>query len=187
MSTEGEITRLLEDLRRGKDGAEDALIPLLYDELHAMARRFMREEYRGHTLQTTALVHEAYLRMGGRVGDGIEDKVHFLRLAARTMRHVLIDHARKRRAEKRGGKAKRISIQDLGDIEGACGVDLVALEEALERLGALDPKLVQVVELRFFAGLTVEETAKVLGIAPRTVLYDWRMAKAWLRNEMGVS
>jgi len=184
LSQQGDITRLLKELNSGKEGAEDELLHLLYNELRTMARHFMRGERAGHTLQTTALVHEAYIRLCGSTSP-LENKAHFIRLAARAMRHVLIDHARRRNYQKRGGKESHQRLTDIIDaFQEANTVDLIALDQALSRLSALDPRGVQVVELRFFAGLTVEQTAEVLDISPRTVKGDWHMTRAWLKKEL---
>jgi RNA polymerase sigma factor (TIGR02999 family) len=181
---EGNITRLLKDLRDGKQDAKEALLPLLYEELRALARHFMQDERAGHTLQTTALVHEAYIRMGGRKDDAIENKTHYMRIAAQAMRRVLIDHARRKQSTKHGGGRQREVVENFDEFSINTSIDLIALDSAIEKLASLDPQLAQVVELRFFGGLTIEETAKVMGVSPRTVKYDWRMAKAWLREEM---
>ena len=141
--------QLLQDLKTGKEGAADALLPLLYDELRAMARHFMHDERSGHTLQTTALVHEAYIRMGGGKEETWEDKAQYLRLAAMTMRRVLIDHARRKRSEKHGGARKREPLEGAAVLMGEPVVDLIALDNALEKLHDVDPQLARVVELRF--------------------------------------
>ena len=179
------VTELLRELGAGKDGAEEALLSLIYDELHALARLFMGRERVGHTLQTTALVHEAYLRLYGSNQENWESKAHYMRLAARAMRRVLIDHARRRNSQKRGGDHHRTSLSSAVAIENQDPIDLLALDQALSKLSDLDPRLGQVVELRYFCGLTVEETAEVLGASPRTVKSDWRMARAWLKQELG--
>lgn len=184
MPSERNTAQLLRDLKAGKEGAADALLPLLYDELRVMARHFMQDERAGHTLQTTALVHEAYLRMGGTRDATWEDKAQYLRLAARTMRRVLIDHARRKRSDKHGGGRKREPLEEAAVFMGEPVVDLIALDSAMEKLHEMDPQLAQVVELRFFGGLTSDETARVMGVSPRTVKYDWRMAKAWLKQAM---
>jgi RNA polymerase sigma factor (TIGR02999 family) len=184
VSSKDDVTRLLADLRAGKEDAAENLLPLLYDELHALARYYMQDEKRGHTLQTTALVHEAYLRLCGSADQSWENRAHYLRVAARAMRHVLIDHARRKLAEKRGGRRNRESLDMVDRLLGESRVDLVGLDHALNSLSELDPRMEQIVELRFFSGLTIEETAKVLGVSPRTVKYDWTLAKAWLKEEL---
>jgi len=182
-----EVTRLLHELSAGKVGAGEALLPLVYDELHALAERHMRGERSDHTLQTTALVHEAYLKLGGGQARTWEDRAHFLRIASQAMRRVLIDHARRRGAEKKGGHRQRRPLDEAIALIGeACApADLLALDQALQKLASIDPHMEQVVELRFFGSLTVEETARVMGISPRTVKADWRIAKAWLKKELG--
>ena len=184
VASKKDFTRLIEDLNEGKDGAEAELIPIVYDELRALARYYMRDERSGHTLQTTALVHEAYLKMGGAKEESWENKAHFLRVAAKAMRRVLIDHARRKLSEKHGGGRRKENIEEAEVFLGEPTIDLIAMDDALEELAGMDAKLAQVVELRFFGGLTVEETAKVLGVSTRTVKYDWRMARAWLKQKM---
>lgn len=179
-----DVTLLLHELGAGKDGAEEALLPLIYDELRALARHFMGHERTGHTLQTTALVHEAYLRLCGSKAENWESKAHYMRLAARAMRRVLIDHARRKNAQKRGGAAGDTKLESGMAIQVDDTIDFLALDQALTKLADLDPRLGQVVELRYFCGLTVEETAKVLGTSPRTTKSDWKMAKAWLKQEL---
>ena len=182
-----DITGLLQAWRDGDAAALAALTPLVYGELRRVAEQHMRRERPDHTLQATALVHEAFLRLTGGASPAWEDRAHFFKAAARIMRHVLVDHARARGYAKRGGGGLRISIED-----GAAAVlaaerapDLVALDEALERLERLDPRQHQVVELRFFGGLSVEETAEALGVSAITVKRDWRSARAWLFAELG--
>ncbi len=179
-----DVTLLLNELSAGKEGAEGELLPLIYDELRALARYFMRNERTGHTLQTTALVHEAYLRLCGSRQDSWENKAHYMRLAARAMRRVLVDHARRKYSQKRGGEAARVPLDPGMAIQIDETIDHLALDEALTKLAALDPRLCQVVELRYFCGLTVDETAKVIGTSPRTTKSDWKMAKAWLKQEL---
>jgi RNA polymerase sigma factor (TIGR02999 family) len=177
------VTDLLLAWGQGDDSALDRLIPLVRVELHRLARRHMRREHTGHTLQTTALVNEAYLRLVdlGRVR--WQDRAHFFAMSARLMRRVLVDHARSRQFAKRGGGARRIPFdEDLVSVEW--NVDLVELDDALHRLTDLDPRKGQVVEMRFFAGLSVEETATALGVSPVTVMRDWRVARAWLFKEL---
>jgi RNA polymerase sigma factor (TIGR02999 family) len=185
LSSRRDITNLLRELSAGKKGAEEELLPLLYDELRALARYYMRDERTGHTLQTTALVHEAYLRMGGRKDEAFENRAHYMRVAAQAMRRVLIDHARKKKTSKEGGGWHRQVFEKAEELSINTSVDLISLDSALEKLGNMDEQLAQIVELRFFGGLTIEETAQVLSVSPRTVKYDWRMAKAWLKEEMG--
>ena len=177
------VTDLLLAWGRGDDSALDRLIPLVRVELHRLARRHMRREHTGHTLQTTALVNEAYLRLVdlGRVR--WQDRAHFFAMSARLMRRILVDHARSRQFVKRGGGARRIPFDEaLVSVER--NIDLVELDDALRRLADLDPRKGQVVEMRFFAGLGVEETATALGVSPVTVMRDWRVARAWLFKEL---
>jgi RNA polymerase sigma factor (TIGR02999 family) len=177
------VTDLLLAWGQGDAAALDRLIPLVRVELHRLARRHMRREHTGHTLQTTALVNEAYLRLVdlGRVR--WQDRAHFFAMSARLMRRVLVDHARSRQFVKRGGGARRIPF-DEGLVSVERNVDLVELDDALRRLADLDPRKGQVVEMRFFAGLSVEETATALGVSPVTVMRDWRVARAWLFKEL---
>ncbi len=179
------ITSLLRALQDGDRSALDRLAPLVYDKLCAMARARMRRERAGHTLETTALVHEAYLELAAADGIDWRDRAHFFAVAARTMRNVLVDHAERRRTQKRGGGATPITLDsELLALAPAGGEEILALDAALERLRALDPRKEQVVECRFFAGMTVEETAAVLGVAPATVKRDWEFARAWLHREL---
>ncbi|MFH1998816.1 MAG: sigma-70 family RNA polymerase sigma factor [Planctomycetota bacterium] len=184
LASHKDFTQFFADLRAGKTGAEEAVFTCIYGELHAIAKSFMLDERTGHTLQTTALVHEAYMKMSGTGGGTLEDKAHFMRLAARAMRRILIDHARRKRAEKRGGGKASEAIEEAEVLVGEPRIDLIALDSALERLSALDAQLAQVVDLRFFGGLTAEEAALALGVSVRKVQYDWRMARAWLQEEL---
>lgn len=176
----GDVTRLLARLQRDDPDAADALFEHVYDQLHAMARRKRAWRYPGPTLNTTALVHEAYLKLVNTEAVTWKDRAHFFRTAAQAMRHLLVDHARKKSAQKRGGEADRIPFEktDVG-VQARAG-DVLALDDALEQLETLDERLGQVVELRFFAGLTVKETAEVLDVSGRTVKRDWRKARAFL-------
>ncbi len=185
----GEVTGLLAELRSGNKEALAKLIPLVYDELHRLAEHYMRNERVEHTLQPTALINEAYLRLASAEKADWQHRAHFVAVAAGTMRRVLIDHARKRKAAKRGGKQAALPLEDSPEFRSAVlreerPEELIALDEALTRLQELDPRQSQVVELRFFGGLTVEETPEVLGISPKTVKRDWAVARAWLHGEM---
>ncbi|TAJ16681.1 MAG: sigma-70 family RNA polymerase sigma factor [Planctomycetota bacterium] len=190
----GEVTLLLRRLRRGDAAVGDQLAELVYRELHALARRVMTDERGAHVLQPTALVHEAWLRLLGAAADGaasdFEDRTHFLRLAARAMRRVLVDHARARDAEKRGGGRVPAQLElaelDLGALSIWDGdrTDVLALDDALAQLESRDPDAARVVELRFFAGLTTEETARALGWTVRQVEGSWVFARGWLRREL---
>ena len=185
-STREDVTRLLAEWQRGRDAAAlDRLLPLVYDELRRIARRRLRAERTGHTLQTAALVHEAYLRLVDQQGATIQNRAHFLAIAAQLMRQILVDHARRRRAGKRGGgMAMTIALdQDVIPV-GPPDVDLLALDESLEKLAAIDPRQSRIVEMRFFAGLDVEEIAEAIGVSPATVRRDWAMAKAWLYRRL---
>jgi RNA polymerase sigma factor (TIGR02999 family) len=184
------VTRLLGELRAGRDAAVDQLFTLLYEELTGLAHR-QRQRWRDdYTLDTTALVHEAYLRMVDQTGVDVESRAHFLALAARVMRQILCNYARDRRALKRGGGIARLPLDDGAALEAPASPDtapadaLVALDDALRRLERVDPRQSRVVECRFFGGLTVDETATAVGISPRTVKRDWAVAQAWLHREM---
>jgi len=162
----------------------DELFPLVYAELRRIAAREMRREKPGRTLQTTALVHEAYLRLLKDASLSFENRAHFLGVAARAMREILIEHARARSARKRGGGAVRLTLDDLVAPVSSPSIDVLALDEALERLARLDERHARVVELRYFGGLSVEETAAALGLSPATVKRDWTLARAWLFREL---
>jgi RNA polymerase sigma factor (TIGR02999 family) len=181
----GDVTLLLNELKLGNKDALARLIPLVYAELRALASRFLRAERTGHTLQPTALVHEAYLRLVEQDHADWKDRAHFLAVAAQLMRRILVDYARGRATAKRGGVAVRIEIEGL-ELEGERlqVEEILGVDQALDRLAVLDPQQSRVVELRYFAGLTVEEAAEALGISPRTVKRDWAMAAAWLRSEL---
>jgi RNA polymerase sigma factor (TIGR02999 family) len=178
------VTQLLADARRGDQAALDALLPLVYGELRRLADHYLRGERPGHTLQATALVHEAYLRLAGQTSIDWQNRAHFFSVAAQVMRHILVDHARGYNAEKRGGGAMRLSLDEAVSFFEEREVSLVALDEALNELSALDEQQARVVELRFFGGLNVKEIAEVLKVSPDAVRYDWRMAKAWLHREL---
>jgi RNA polymerase sigma-70 factor, ECF subfamily len=179
-----EVTQLLVDWGNGNQAALDRLMPLVYTELRQLAHRYMRRERPGHTMQTTALIHEAYLRLVDQNQVRWQHQAHFFGIAARLMRQILIEHARSHTRAKRGGGVGTISLDKAAIVSQARATELLALDDALERLATIDPRKSQVVELRFFGGLSVEEAAQVLNIAPNTVLRDWRMAKAWLRREI---
>ncbi len=178
------VTALLVDLSNGDRAAMERLAPLVYEELRRIARRHFRREPTDHTLQSTALVHEAYMRLVDQTGVQWRNRAHFFGVAAEMMRRILVDHARHRKAIKRGAGAVKLSLDDAIGIGERRDLELVALDEALTALAALDPQQCRVVELRFFAGLSIEETAEVLGISPATVKRDWVTAKAWLLREM---
>jgi RNA polymerase sigma factor (TIGR02999 family) len=175
------VTELLIEWREGDKTALDKLTPLVYDELRRIAHRYVRRERNGHTIQTTALVNEAYLRLAGTKNIGWQDRAHFFAVTAQVMRNVLIDHARRRLYAKRGGQAQQVPIDDVSlEMSEQRADELVVLDEALSDLAKLDLRKARVVELRYFGGLSLEETAEVLGISLMTVRRDWRAAKAWL-------
>lgn len=175
-----EVTRLLADWGRGDRSALDKLFPLVYAELRRIARRQMSGERLGHTLQATALVNEAYLKLAGQDGFEWHDRAHFYAVCAQVMRHILIDHARGHARDKRGGGAIQVSLNEVAVMAAEQAADFVALDEALRALEAVDPQKGRIVELRYFGGLSIEETAEVLKISPRTVRREWQRAKAWL-------
>jgi RNA polymerase sigma factor (TIGR02999 family) len=182
-----DVTALLVSWSRGERSAAEQLIPAVYDELHRQAERAMRREGNIHTLQTTALVHEAYLRLVDQRRVEWRNRAHFFGIAAEVMRRVLVDHARARLAAKRGGGATRVSLGDVAGVslhEDHGDADVLALHAALERLAQLDPDQARLVELRYFGGLTIEDTADALGISPATVKREWALARAWLRREL---
>ncbi|MBL9118411.1 MAG: sigma-70 family RNA polymerase sigma factor [Phycisphaerae bacterium] len=185
------LRRLRADGSQSEDERADAarqLLHFLYGELRALAGSFFRGQAASHTLQPTALVHEAWLRMIDSTSMDVRDRAHFLALAGTAMRHILVDHARAKSAAKRGGARERVQIEtDWGHLEPASGedpADVVALDDALSRLAELDGRQARIVEMRVFAGMTVDETAEALGVSPRTVDLDWRMARAWLSREL---
>jgi RNA polymerase sigma factor (TIGR02999 family) len=183
-----EITRLLKAWGRGDSAALDRLTPLVYERLHRMARGYMRHERAGHTLQATALVNEAFMRLVDTRDLDWTDRAHFFAVCARVMRRILVDAARSRAAIKRGGRVDRAEHStafDFDQLPGAeMGAQVCALDAALDTLARIDPRRAQVIELRFFGGLTVEETGQVLQISPQTVMRDWRLARAWLAREL---
>lgn len=180
-----EVTRLLRRWSDGDRQALEQLLPLVYVELRRMARRHLRRERQGHTLAPTALVHEVYLRLVDQREASWQNRAQFFGVAARLMRRILVDHARAGRAEKRGGTATVLSLDQIGEVaEPSATADILAINEALDRLAARDADQAHIVELRFFAGLTVEEVAHVLNRSERTVKREWRMARAWLFREL---
>jgi len=179
-----QVTSLLQAWSLGDEQALQQLIPVVYDELRRVAGRYMAGERDSHTLQTTALIHEVYVRLVDVKSASIRNRAHFLAICARLMRNVLVDFARSRRYEKRGGGAVHVELDEALHVSPLPDPDLVAVDEALERLAAFDGRKSQVVELRFFGGLSVEETAEALGISPETVMRDWKFAKAWLLREL---
>ena len=184
MSSPPNITELLAGYSRGDKDALDQLMPIVYEELRRQASRYLRREQVGHTLQTTALIHEAYVRLVDQRNMQWQNRAHFFAIAAQLMRRILVDHARTKKRVKRGGSDIRVSLADADVAAKDQDLDVVALDEALQRLSHIDEQQSRVVELRFFSGLTVEETAAVMGISPATVKRDWSMAKAWLHREL---
>ena len=180
----GEVTRLLQQLQSGDRDAFDRLYPLVYDELRRVARQALARERAEHTLQATELVHEAFFKLLGTTGIPWQDRSHFLAVAARALRQILVDHARRRRAEKRGGGAEHVTLGDADAQLLLPDDELVALDEALAKLEHVEPRLRAVVEYRYFAGLTEREIASVLGVTERTVQRDWVKARAWLYREI---
>jgi RNA polymerase sigma factor (TIGR02999 family) len=186
LSTKGptNVTQLLLAWRDGEEAALASLMPLVHLELRQIARRFMNGEIVGHTLQATALVNEAYLRLVDAKAVDWRDRAHFFSVSATVMRRILVDHARIRNAQKRPGRAARVSFDEALVVSDEPAVDFVALDDALEALAKFDDRKSRVIEMRFFGGLTVEETASVLNVSADTVMRDWRLAKAWLQREM---
>ena len=179
-----DITALLMAWGGGDKAALDRLMPLVYQELRRLARRQMRRERQGDTLQTTALVNEAYLRLVDYQRVQARDRNHFLAIAAQAMRRILIERARSRQSNKRGSNPQRISLDEIAEVADARAADLLALDEALQALSTIDPRKAQLVELRYFGGLTIEETANVLGVSTPTVERDWHTARIWLYREI---
>jgi RNA polymerase sigma factor (TIGR02999 family) len=179
-----DVTQLLLDWSNGDREALDKLMPLVYAELRQMARRYMRAERRDHTLQTTALVHEAYVRLINQNRVSWKNRAHFFGIAAQMMRRILIDHARKHHYEKRGGGAAKLSLDEAAFLTREQADEMIALDHALTGLEKYDPRKSRVVELKFFGGLTTEETAEVLEVSKRTIESDWNFAQAWLYREM---
>jgi len=182
-----EITRLLREWAAGNPAALDELTPKIYAELHRRAHNYMKNERHGHTLQTTALVHEAWLRLTDASIADWKNRAHFFAIAAQTMRRILVDAARTRHRVKRGGTAERVDFDQIPDLSSGRDRELLAIDDALKALSKIDQRKVQVIELRFFGGLSVEETAEVLKISEQTVLRDWRMARTWLLREISGS
>jgi len=183
-STSGVVTELLVKWRAGDQEALDALVPLVYNELRKAAHRYLRNERPAHTLQSTALVHEAYLRLRRQEVQEFENHAHFLAISARLMRRILVDVARTKGYQKRGGGAVRVTFDDALVVTDQPGQDLVALDDALAALADVDERKARVIELRFFGGLSVEESAAVLKVSVDTVMRDWKLAKAWLQREL---
>ncbi len=179
-----QVTELLVRWRGGDRKALDALMPLVYAELHRLAKTYLQRERPGHTLQSTALVHEAYVRLAGQNTPQWQNRAHFFGVAAQLMRQILVDHARGHRADKRGGGALKLTLLEATEQAQPVDVDLVALDDALKSLAAIDPQQSRIVELKFFAGLSNEDTSEILGISTSTVKRDWVVARAWLFREL---
>ncbi len=182
-----EVTQLLTDWSGGDRAAFDELVPLVYEELRRLAHHYMGREHVGHTLQTTALVNEAYLRLADQNRMHWQNRAHFYAIAAQMMRRILVDYARKRRYAKRGGELFKVSLAEAAGLSQERAADVIALDEALKSLAEIDPQQSRVVELRFFGGLTIEETAEVLALSHDMVKREWATAKAWLYREMSES
>jgi RNA polymerase sigma factor (TIGR02999 family) len=185
MKQSDEMTRLLREWSAGNRSAFDELMPLVYRELHRQAARYLRDERRGHTLQTTALIHDAYVRLVDQSGIQWQSRTQFFAVAAQVMRHILVDHARARRRDKRGGDAVKVPLEEavILTVEEQ-HIDLIALNDALDRLANIDEQQVRLVELRYFSGLSLEEAAEALKISRATAARDWNVARAWLYREL---
>lgn len=179
-----DVTKLLIAWGNGDQNARDELMPLVYDELHRLAHQYMARERQSHTLQTSGLVNEAFLRLVDQRDVHWQNRAHFFGIAARMMRRILVDYARNRRYAKRGGSARQVSLDEALIVSEERTAEVVALDEALERLSEVDLRKSQIVELRFFSGLSIEESAEILNVSTGTVMRDWTLAKAWLRREM---
>ena len=183
---QSQLTMLLNDYSKGNKGALSSILPLVYNELRKISSKYLRDEHRNHTFQTTELVHEAFLKLVGNEKISWESRAHFFGIAANSMRQILVDHARKRNAVKRGnGKANLPLESDVLEVSEQTDDQILALDEALKKLETVEERSSRIVELRFFSGLTIEETAEVLNVSPATVKRDWNFAKAWLYNYMG--
>ncbi len=181
-----QVTKLLKDWGAGDESVPDKLMPLVYDELRRLAHQYMRREKPGHTLQTSALVNEAYVRLVDQSKIQWESRAHFFGIAARLMRQILVDQARRRNFAKRGGGAIRVSLNEATNVAQEQSASVMALDDALNRLEKIDPRKSRIVELRFFGGMSIEETAEALKVSPGTVMRDWTFARAWLQKEMTV-
>jgi len=184
VGTPNQITVLLEQWGRGDQQALEQLTPLVYSELHRLASQYLRRERLDHTLQSTALVNEAYLKLAGQHSMRWQNRAHFFGIAAQLIRRILVDYARSRYAEKRGSSAPKLSLEEITESAPVRDLDLIALDDALEDLAKIDARQSRVVELRFFAGLSVEETAEILQLSPATVKREWTAAKAWLFRQL---
>ena len=182
-----QVTGLLLAWASGDQAALEKLMPVVYAELHRLAKNYMRRENAGHSLQTSALVNEAYLRLADQRDARWQNRVHFFAVASKVMRQILIDHARRRTRVKRGGSQTRLSLDEAAILSDERAADLLALDEALTKLASVDARKSRVVELRFFSGLTIEEVAEVLKVNPKTVARDWAMARAWIHRELSTA
>lgn len=179
-----DVAESLNEMANGRESEAERLMPLVYDQMRALARSLLNQEVPGHTLQPTALVNEAYLKLADQNRVSWKGKTHFFAIGAKVMRRILVDHARGRKRQKRGGGMRRISLDEELRVSSRNDEDVLAIEDALTRLDTLDPRQAKIIELRFFGGLTVEEVAEVLRVSKRTVESDWTMARAWLRREL---
>lgn len=186
-TTQDEVTLLLQKLQAGDRAALDELMPHVYAELRRIASGYLKSERREHTLQPTALVHEAYLKLADQSELHPESRAHFLGIAATMMRQALVDHARRHHAAKRGGAHVRVTYDEQLPVPASFDADVLVLNDALDRLGSEDPKMARIVELRYFGGLSISETAEVIGVGTATVEREWRLARAWLKREIGGS
>jgi len=184
VATQSELTNLLDNWKRGDPDALEKLTPLIYDELRRIAHRYARRERNDHTLQTTALINEAYVRLAGGQSPDWQNRQHFFAVTAQVMRHILIDHARRRRALRHGGDGQLVSLSEAEAMTNERAAELVALDDALAELASFDSRKSEVVQLRYFGGLSLEETAEALGVSLMTVRRDWRAAKAWLYKKV---
>jgi len=184
ITAQSELTNLLDEWKHGDPSALEKLTPLIYDELRRIAHRYARRERNGHTLQTTALINEAYVRLAGNESPDWQNRQHFFAVTAQVMRHILIDHARRRRALRHGGDGQQVSLSEADAMTSERATELIALDDALQELAALDARKSEVVQLRYFGGLSLEETADALGVSLMTVRRDWRAAKAWLYKKV---
>lgn len=182
-STE-EVTQVLRELSDGHETAPERLMPLVYNELRRLAAGYLERERPEHTLQPTALVHEAYIRLVDWKNVSWQNRAHFFALAAQVMRRILVDHAREKKAEKRGGRLARLALEEAVSFPQQRDVDLIALDDALKELALIDPTQSKIVELRFFGGLTIEDTAETMKVSPATIKREWAMAKAWLHKRI---
>ncbi len=179
------VTRMLLNWGQGDQAALERLIPLVYDELRRLAHRYMQRERAGHTLQTTALVNEAYLRLVDQRKANFKNRAHFFAICANIMRRILVDYARSRRYRKREGEARKVSLEEAAALSSERAAEVLAVDEALGKLASIDPRKSRIIELRFFGGLTIEETAEVMGASHATIEREWNTARAWLYREIG--